>query len=168
MSVLQDQPWTRFFNPWCSAYDYSSESKNLLPILTFFFLNFTSKLNAKYSSVSITIHWVSLGCMIILKPQAGMVTAEQQPPALGLTYPPFVDDNRKKPEQRAGWARALALYDASPLWPTCRFGQEVKNSQRSSLLRDYPSTQVKSLGLDLKGLPQTPGQRFHMKSLPCG
>lgn len=41
--------------------------------------------------------------MAVLRPLAGTVTAEQQPPALGLTYLPFVDDNRKaRTKSRSG------------------------------------------------------------------
>lgn len=62
----------------------------------------------------------------------------------------------EKPEQRAGPARALSLCDASPLWPTCSFGQEGKNSPQVFLSWGSPTYSGKKPGPGSGWVPPSP------------
>lgn len=150
---LQASSGTRFSDSKFLGYDESLEPKNLPSLLLCFsdLLNLINKLNPEYSSLWITIHLVSIGCLAVSKTTRGQVTAEQQARGGRWASPAFLLwMTIAKPEQRAGPARTLSLYDASPLWPTCRFGQEVMNSPKVFLARDYSPIQERSLGLSLE------------------
>lgn len=147
---MQASNGTRFSDSQFSAYDESLESKNLPSLLICFgdLLNCINELNLNIHPCQLLFIGCLLAGGLCSRPQEDAVTAEQQPPR--WASPAFLLwMTIAKPEQRAGLARTLSLYDASPLWPTCCFGQEVMNSPKVFLARDYSPTQVRSLGLNL-------------------
>ena len=56
------------------------------------------------------VNWMSIHCMAKIRPQAGTVMAEQQPPAVALTCLPFVDDNEKARTKSRSSLSALSVW----------------------------------------------------------
>lgn len=164
VSALEDQHWNQIF--WFPAFSISSKSKNLPLIFFSDLLNFISKLNSDYSAVSTALSWVSLDCMALLSPLAVTVIAEQ-PPVLGLTYLPFVDDNRKA-RTKSRSSQNTSSVRCFPLVANLLLRTGSKEFSKVFGLRDYPPTLVRRMGLRLDVLSQDPSQRFHTKSLLCG
>lgn len=118
-----------------SLYDESLESKNLPSLLCVGdLLNLINKLKSwifiHVNYYSLSVYWLH-GCVQDhrrTRSQLSNSPWQRASPAFPLWM------TIAKPEQRAGPVRTLSLYDASPLWPTYCFGQEVMNSPKVFLL----------------------------------